>query len=136
MTLPRHIFRQILDDPTANDGIIGHNQNRDDGVDPTAEAQRGPVPERFVSADRAFFGHAADRGFGNDHRVAEGHGQDDVDQQKNAAAVFGGEIGEAPDVSKTYGRTGGGKNKADFSGKGTSLEITVFHESLLALLHE
>ena len=50
------------------------------------------------------------------------HGEiSQIDQQKDAAAVFCGEIGEAPDVAQTDGRACRGQDKAQRTG-----EITAF----------
>ena len=84
---------------------------------------------------RSFAGHAADGGLGHDHGIAEGHGQDDIDQQENAAAVLGGQVGKAPDVPQADGRACGGQDKADLAGKGTSLMFAVIHDVLLSLSH-
>ena len=123
MRLAHQIFRQIFDDPAADDGVVGDDQNRNDGVDPAAHAQRRLIAEGLVSADRALAGHAADRSLRNDHRVAEGHRQNDVYQQENSAAVFGGQIRKAPDVSEADGRARSRKDKANLAGKGTSFMI-------------
>ena len=135
MGLAQQVFRQIFDDPPADHGVIGDDQNGDDGIDPAAEAQSRLVPKGFVGAHRAFSGHAADGGFSNDHRVAKGHGQNNVYQQKNTAAVLSGQIGEAPDVSQTDGRTRSGKNETDLAGKGAPLMLTVIHDNLLSLCY-
>ena len=133
MRLTQQIFGQILDDPAADDRIIGHDQYGDNGVDPAAEAQSGPIAEGLIRADGAFAGHAADGGFDDNHRIAEGHGQDDIDQQENAAAVLCGQIGEAPDVPQPDGRARRGKDEADFARKGASFVLAVTHKNLLSL---
>ena len=89
---------QIVDDPAADDRIIRHDQNGDDGVDPTTEPDSLALTEVGVGADRAFVGHTAQRGLGHDHGIAKGDCQQNVYQQKNAAAVFGCQIREAPDT--------------------------------------
>jgi len=53
-------------------------------------------------SNRAFVGHTSDGCFGNDHCVAEGQCQNDIDEQEYAATVFGCQVWEAPDVSKSY----------------------------------
>ena len=133
MRLTQQIFGQILDDPAADDRIVGHDQYGDNGVDPAAEAQSGPIAEGLVRADGTLAGHAADGGFGDDHRIAEGHGQDDIDQQENAAAVLCRQIGEAPDVPQPDGRARRGKDEADFARKGASFVLAVTHKNLLSL---
>ena len=120
------ILGQIVDDPSADDRIIGNDQDGDDGVDPAAERQPLPLAKMAVSAHRAFAGHPAQRRFSNDHGVAKGDSQQDVDEQKNAAAVFCGQIREAPDVSQPDRRTGGGQHESEFAGKRTALVLS-FH---------
>ena len=53
-------------------------------------------------SNRAFVGHTSDGCFGNDHCVAEGQCQNDIDEQEYAAAVFGCQVWKAPDVSQSY----------------------------------
>ena len=124
MSLAHQVFRQIFDDPAADDGVVGDDQNRNDGVDPAAHAQRRLIAEGLVSADRALAGHAADRSLRNDHRVAEGHRQNDVYQQENSAAVFGGQIRKAPDVAEADGAARRRQDEADLA---SPLGTIVFH---------
>ena len=112
---------QVPDDPSADDRVVRHNQNGNDGVDPAAEPQPALFAERRERADRAFAGHTAQCGFRHNHCVAESYGQHNVDQQKNTAAVFGGKVGETPDVAKPDGGPGGGQHKSNFARKGTAL---------------
>ena len=79
-----------------------------------------------VSTHRALAGHPAQRRFGNDHGVAKGDSQQDVDEQKNAAAVFCGQIREAPDIAQPDRRTGGGQHESEFAGKRAALVVS-FH---------
>ena len=92
MSVSQKILKQVFDDPAADHGIVRHDQDRDHGVDPAAERQPLPLAKMAVSAHRAFAGHPAQRRFGNDHGVAKGDSQQDVDEQKNAAAVFCGQM--------------------------------------------
>ena len=101
---PERVIGQIFDDPAADDRVIRHDQDRDDCVDPAAEPQPAGCSERLERADRAFARHAAQRRLGDDHGIAERHGQQDIDQQEDPAAVFRGQIREAPDVPKANGR--------------------------------
>ena len=67
------------------------------------------------STGRTFVCHTAESGLGQQHGVAEGEGQDDVDDEKGAAAVFGGQIGKTPDVSQSHRGTGCGQNIAEMT---------------------
>ena len=128
MAVSADIVRQIADDPAADDRIIGHDQDGDDGVDPAAPCKPALFAKGAESAHRAFSGHAAQCGLGHDHRVAEGDRQQDIDEQENAAAVFGRQIGETPDVAQAHRSTGCRQNKADLAGKGTALGMLRFHD--------
>ena len=98
------ILGQIVDDPAADDRVIRHDQDRNNCIDPPAEPQPAGCSERLERTDRAFARHAAQRRLGDDHGIAERHGQQDIDQQEDPAAVFRGQIREAPDVPKANGR--------------------------------
>ena len=117
VAVAEQVFHQILDDPAADDRVIRHNENRDDGVEPAARRQPARFAEGLKRADGAFAGHAADGGFRDDHGIAEGQRQQDVDQQEDAAAVLGRQIGEAPDVAKAHGGPGRGEHEPDLAGK-------------------
>ena len=126
------ILGQVFDDPAADDRVIRHDEDGDDRVDPAAEFQPAGAAERVERANRALAGHAAERGLCYDHGIAERHGQNDVDEQENTAAVFGGQIRKAPDVAEADGRAGGREHKADLSGKRTSFVFCVVHGYLLS----
>ena len=77
----------------------------------------GLFPKDLYAPTGLFSGHAANGGLGYDHRIAEGHRQNNVDQQENTAAVFGRQIGKAPDVPQADGRARRGENKPIFPEK-------------------
>ena len=124
MAVAQQVLAQVFDDPAADDRVIGDDQDGDNGVDPAAEAQRpgslAGLCKKRERAHGAFAGHAAQSGFRHDHRIAEGERQQDVNEQKNTAAVLGGQIREPPDVAQPDGGTGSGQHKAEFAGKGAS----------------
>ena len=131
VAVAQQVFRQILDDPAADDRVIRHDEHRDDGVEPAARRQPARPAERLECADRAFAGHAANRGFRDDHRIAEGQRQKNINQQKNAAAVFGRQIRKAPDVAQPHGGPGCGEHKPDFAGKCASRVRMLLHDVTL-----
>ena len=126
------IFKQIFDDPAADDRVVRHDQHRDNGVDPAAKAEKSVFASRLckrtVGADRAFVGHAAQRSLGHDHRVAERQRQHNIDQQKNTAAVLIRHIREPPDIAQPHRRPGSRQHKAELAGKRTSV-LFLFHDS-------
>ena len=130
--MSQHIFRQIFDDPAANDGIIRHDQHRDNRIDPATGRQPAGFSERGKRPDRTFFRHTSQCGLCHDHCVAKGQGQNDVDQQENSSAVLCRQIGESPDVSEPDRRACRRQYEADLPGKGTSF-FFVFHFSSLSL---
>ena len=78
-------------------------------------------------AHRAFPGHPAQRRLGHDHGVAEGEGEDDVDEQENAAAVLCREVGETPDIAEAHRSACRREDKADLARKGASLVLIFVH---------
>ena len=126
------IFKQIFDDPAADDRVVRHDQHRDNGVDPAAKAEESVLfaglGKRAVGADRAFVGHAAQGSLGHDHRVAERQRQHNIDQQKNTAAVLGCQIREPPDIAQPHRRPGSRQHKAELAGKRASV-LFLFHDS-------
>ena len=93
----------------------------------TAEYEALPLAKMAVSAHRAFAGHPAQRRLGHDHGVAEGEGEDDVDEQEDAAAVLGRKIGKAPDVAEAHRRACSGENESDLARKGAPLVLFLIH---------
>ena len=120
------ILGQIVDDPAADDRIVRHDQNGDDGVDPAAEPDALALTEVGIGADRAFVGHTAQRGLGHDHRITKGNCQQNVYQQENAAAVFGRQIREAPDVAQTHRSACGRQHEPNLTGERAAL-VLLFH---------
>ena len=101
---PERVIGQIFDDPAADDRVIRHDEDGDDRVDPAAEREPALFAKGRESAHRALLGHPAQSRLRHDHGIAERHGQQDIDQQEDPAAVFRGQIREAPDVPKANGR--------------------------------
>ena len=120
------ILGQIVDDPAADDRIIRHDQNGDNGVDPAAEPDAPALAEVGVGADRAFVGHAAQCSLGHDHGITECNCQQNVYQQENTAAVFGCQIREAPDVAQTHRSACGRQHEPDLTGERAAL-VLLFH---------
>ena len=129
------ILRQIADDPAADDRIVRHDQNGNDRIDPAAKPQAALFAKSSKGTHRAFVGHAAQCRFGHDHRVAKGDGQHDVHQQKNAAAVFRGEVRKPPDVAQTHRSACGRQHKADLAGKGAALLFLRIHDLIPLFLY-
>ena len=121
------VVGQIPDDPAADDRVVGDDEDGDDGVDPAAEGKPARFAEGGERAHRAFLGHPAQRRLGHDHGVAEGEGEDDVDEQEDAAAVLGRKIGKAPDVAEAHRRACSGENESDLARKGAPLVLFLIH---------
>ena len=120
------VVGQIPDDPAADDRVIRHDKDGDDGVYPAAEGAPA-LADGGECAHRAFLGHPAQRRLGHDHGVAESEGEDDVDEQENAAAVLCCEIGETPDIAEAYRSACRREDKADLARKGASLVLILVH---------
>ena len=124
------ILKQILDDPAADDRVVRHDQDRDNGVDPAAKAEKAVFLARLgkaaVGADRTFVGHAAQGGLSHNHRVAEGERQHNINQQENTAAVFSRQVREPPDIAQPHRCPGRRQHKAEFTGEAAS--VFFFHD--------
>ena len=112
---------------SADDRVIGHDQNGDDGVDPPAEGESAPLAKGGEGPHGALLGHAAQGGLRHDHGIAEGKGQNDIDQQKNSAAVFGRQIGKAPDVPQAHRGPRRRQDESQLPGKGAALVMMRLH---------
>ncbi len=73
-------------------GVIGHDEDGDDGVDPAAEREPALFAKGRESAHRALLGHPAQSRLRHDHGIAKRERQQNVDEQKNAAAILGRQI--------------------------------------------
>ena len=73
---------------------------------------------------RVLLGPAADGHVRGQQCEAEGQHQHQIHQQEQAAAVFGAEIGEAPDIADAYGTACGRQNEAQRAAETT---VFVFH---------
>ena len=62
-----YIFQQIFDNPATNYRIIRYNQNRDDGIDPSAKGQPFGFSEFSKSTYRTFSGHTSQSCLSNEH---------------------------------------------------------------------
>ena len=61
------------------------------------------LPNDWKAPTGLFSCHASDGGLGNDHGVAEGERQQDINEEENSSAVFCCEVGKTPDISKSDG---------------------------------
>ena len=66
-----------------------------------------------VGSKTALLCFSADSYLGNQKRKAEGQRENQINQQKQSAAVLGGEVREPPDIAQSDRRTRGGKDKSD-----------------------
>ena len=76
---------------------------------------------------RAFSCHASDGGLGNDHGVAEGERQQDINEEENSSAVFCCEVGKTPDISKSDGSACCSQHVTDFAGKRAAGFVVFVH---------
>ena len=109
------VFEHVLDDPAADEAVVGQDDHGHDGVQPAAhfEEAAGLISKGAIGAHRAEAGITAKAGFGHDEGIAEGEQQEEVDEQEDATAVFGSQVGEAPDVAEADGRAGNGEDVAE-----------------------
>ena len=130
--MPHEIFHQIFNDPAADNRIIGHNQNRNHRIDPAAQRPPFGCSKCLISAHRTLSGHTTQRRFRHNHGIAKGQRQDNIDQQKNTATIFGSQIGKSPDVAQSHRCAGCRQHKSDFAGKRASFILPFFHTRLFS----
>ncbi len=116
------IDREILSDPAADDGVVGHDEGRNQEGQIT---QKTPLLMQSPEGVQCvLLGPAADGHVRGQQCEAEGQHQHQIHQQEQAAAVLGAEIGEAPDIADAYGTTCGRQNEAQRAAETT---VFVFH---------
>ena len=113
--LAGHVDDDVARDPAADDGVVGHDQHRNQKSENPKELPLGA--HLGVGADGVFAGSAADRDVAGQQREAEGESQDKIDQNEEAAAVFGCQVGEAPEVADADRAAGGCHDEADLAGE-------------------
>ena len=112
-------YEKVFDDPSADDRIIGKDNNRNKcGQDPQEAETR---VQGFKGADSAKTCFASDGNFCDHQRKAEGDCQDQINQKECAASVLRRQIWKTPDISKADGRTGCREDKAKLAGKTASV---------------
>ena len=102
--------KKVLDDPPADDRVIGEDDDRYQCDQDTHKAIA--LIQRGKGSDGAQPGLPAQCDLCGHQREPEGHRQDDIAEEKGASAVLRRQIGKTPDVPQTDRRPGGGKNKA------------------------
>ena len=130
LAVAAQILHQILQHPAADHAVVGHDQHGDHGIDPAAKAEGGRFAKAGKCAHRAFARHAAHGRFGYDQCKAKGEHEHQIDQKKNAAAVFGRQIGEAPDVAKAHSRACHRQHIADAARKLAAVDFFVMFHSI------
>ena len=86
-----------------------------------------PTARAWTPADDALTHYLSNECTGQPGARAEGEGEDDVDEQENAAAVLCCEIGETPDIAEAYRSACRREDKADLARKGASLVLIFVH---------
>ncbi len=114
---------EIFAYPSADDRVVGDDQDRNYRIDPSPEFHRSGRGVEAEGADRAFSGRAADGSFRYDHRIPEGNRKQNVYKQKHSAAVLCRKIRKAPDIAKTDRGAGRGQNEAEFTCKRTAFAV-------------
>ena len=113
--LAGHVRDDVARDPAADDGVVGHDQHRDQKSEDPEELPLGT--HLGVGVDGILAGPAPDRDVAGQQREAESEGQDQIDQNKEAAAVFGCQVGEAPEIADADRAAGRRHDEADLAGE-------------------
>ena len=113
--LSGQVDHDIAGDPAADDRVIGHDQHRHQESQNSQETPLGA--HRCIGLDGILAGPAADGYIGGQQREAESKSQDKIDQNEEAAAVFGCQVREAPEIADADRAAGGCHDEADLPGE-------------------
>ena len=127
--LSGEVDHRIFRDPPADDGIVGHDQNRHQKGQDAEEFPLGA--HRLVGADGTLLGAASDGDIRGEQGETEGQHQHQIHQQKQTAAILCGKVREPPQVADTHRTSGGSKDKSDLSGETACF---LFHDSQTPIL--
>ena len=102
------IAEEIFAYPTADDGIIGYNQDGDNGINPASCLEHPVLSKVGISSHGALSGHSTNGTFRNYHGVTKGKHQKKVNQKEDSPSVFRRQIRESPNISQAHRRACGG----------------------------
>ena len=86
--------------------------------------------DELICGQRTLAGLAANRNLGDQQGEAEGQRQDQIDQQEQTAAVFGGQIGKTPDITKTYSAACRRQDKTQTAGEAAAIACILHGKNL------
>lgn len=119
LVLPGQVDHNIARDPAADDRVIGHDQHRHQE---SQNSQKLPLGTHLgVGSDGILARPSADGYIGGQQREAESKSQDKIDQNEEAAAVFGCQVREAPEIADADRAAGGRHDEADLPGEAVLL---------------
>ena len=122
---------QVFQYPSADDAVIGENDNRNCAGEPSQRLE--PFVDFRVRLHNALSGSSANGDFCNHQRESKGHRQNEIDQEEYASAVFCGEVGESPDISQPDSRTRCCQNKPQLRAEAVFLLLfCAFHTYILS----
>lgn len=119
LILPGQIAHDVACDPAADDRVVGHDQHRDQESQDSQETPLGA--HSSIGFDGILAGPAADCDVAGQQREAESKSQDKIDQNEEAAAVFGCQIGKAPEIADADRAARGCHNEANLAGEAVFL---------------
>lgn len=128
------IDREILGDPTADDGVVGHDEGRNQEGQISQKTQLLMQSPEGVQC--VLLGPAADGHVRGQQCEAEGQHQYQIHQQEQAVAVLGAEIGEAPDIADAYGTACGRQDEAQRAAETTVFVFRFAHSFLSFCLQQ
>ena len=122
-TVRDQVDGEILDDPAADNGVVGHDEG---GNQEGQITQKTPLLMQSPEGVQCvLLGPAADGHVRGQQCEAEGQHQYQIDKQKKSAAVFCSQIRETPQITDTYSTAGSRQHKPDLSGKAA---FFLFHD--------
>ena len=106
-------FAEVVDHPARNGRVVHHEQEAANQAEPAVDVPfLAGLFEIFVRQDGTLFASAAHGQLHRQHRHAHDEQADQIDEDEKAAAVFAGDIREAPDVADADGAAGADEQEA------------------------
>ena len=112
---------EVLQGPAGDDRVVAEDEKAGGDGEPAGEAPVRGGRGALVGGHRIALGAAAERQFGDHDGRADQGDADQVDDEKGAAAVLPGDVGEPPDVAQTDGGADGRQHEAPSRGPGLPL---------------
>ena len=120
-------LEKVFHAPSADDGIVAEDNHRGDDRHYPHPFPTRPRSHLLHSADGIGAASAADYGLGKEDGQGQDEARQDVNYDECSTALFSGDVGEAPDVSKADCGPGHSQN----DGQPSAEILSFFHKFVL-----